>query len=417
MTRLDVFGAAQWRPAAWILVLALLLRVWSIIHWGNDDYHHVDPSEYLSLAYHLKAKHSFSFGELHPWGSSGRWNFASGDLRPTAARAPLYPTLIASLWWANDPPIFAIRLLQALLGAFTAVLIYLTAYPVFGKTVGAAAGLLVAITPILCMLTAQIMTETLFTFLLTLGIWLWGRSNYFPAGVILGFSALTRPILLPLIVLLIVLASCWRTQRRAFLLIASGTILVISPWTLRNFLVLHRFVPIATHGWYSTLLVATIPVPYGSGNPWVTVYGPEFSAHGFVKPDQDEMDAERSTMLTAAVERIRHDPLHWAWNRIKEYPRLFMDSGTYLFGLLPVSNRVVKTAMALMCFGSVLLAAWGVSLKSWAEIPHLVLFPALFLVMQLPAYGDVRLLSPVIPVISIFAAAGIWSLWTAKRLQ
>ncbi len=107
--------------------------------------------------------------------------------------------LIAVLWWTDSPPILAILLVQSLLGAATVALVYLIARDRFSRAVAVVASLGMALAPMTGYFTAVILTETLFTFLLTLAIFSWGREKRVLAGVAFGLAALTRPGLLPFI--------------------------------------------------------------------------------------------------------------------------------------------------------------------------------------------------------------------------
>ena len=69
------------------------------------------------------------------------------------------------------------------------------------------AGIGMALAPMTGRFTAVILTETLFTFLLTLGIFWWSRKHYALTGVTFGFGMLTRVTLLPFVLLLPLLTS------------------------------------------------------------------------------------------------------------------------------------------------------------------------------------------------------------------
>src|ERR1051326_5662950 len=95
-----------------ILVLAFTVRVVAAGLWTGIDVDRYDPSEYLALGHNIRFHGTFSFGSPHPWGADGRLN-SPGPFVPTAARAPLYPLVIAGLWWQQAPPLRGIRVLQA----------------------------------------------------------------------------------------------------------------------------------------------------------------------------------------------------------------------------------------------------------------------------------------------------------------
>jgi 4-amino-4-deoxy-L-arabinose transferase-like glycosyltransferase len=84
------------------------------------------------------------------------------------------------------------------------------------------------------------------------------------AGVVFGAAALTKTqaVLMPAVLALPLLACGIRRWLRTVLLTGVVMLAVILPWTLRNYLVLHAFVPISTNGGY-TLLTGNNPSAEG----------------------------------------------------------------------------------------------------------------------------------------------------------
>ena len=185
----------------WLVAFALRL----IFIVSQDVAIGIDGSEYFALAQNLRWHDVFSYGAPHKWGDYGILGSA-GPFLPTAARAPFYPAMIALLWWHDAPPFFAIRIVQAILGAFTAVFTYLMARRLFDDRAALLAGLAVALGPYNAILTAAFISDTLFCFLLAGGLWAWGRRNFVVAGLLLGAATLTRAILLPILLFIGVLA-------------------------------------------------------------------------------------------------------------------------------------------------------------------------------------------------------------------
>ena len=73
-----------------------------------------------------------------------------------------------------------------------------------------------------------------------------------------------RAGLLPFLIVLPFLA--FKRAWRSTLVVSASALAVVAPWTLRNAVETHRFVPIATAGWGSNLFQGTLDTP--SGNPW-----------------------------------------------------------------------------------------------------------------------------------------------------
>ncbi|HYE66487.1 MAG TPA: glycosyltransferase family 39 protein, partial [Pyrinomonadaceae bacterium] len=237
-----------------LTVIAFAVRL-AWLRWGA--WNAVDALDYLAIARNIAFHHVFSL------------ETGAGPLLPTAHRPPLYPALIAALWWGDAAPVGAVLWLQAGLGAATVALVYLIARDPFNRIVAliACAGMILA--PMTCLFSAAVLTETLFTFLLTLGIFLWGRERFLQAGIVFGLSLLTRPTLLPFLIALAALALLpqWRTHRRAYVTMLLIACAVSSVWVARNAIIFGRFIPIAASGWGTNLLAGTIETDTG-GRVW-----------------------------------------------------------------------------------------------------------------------------------------------------
>src|SRR5215213_8410505 len=164
-----------------------------------------DSPAYLVIAKNIAFHHSFSL--------------TTGI--PTASRPPLYPFLIAAFWWTDNVPITAVILVQIICGAATAVLVYLITKDRFSQRVALLAALGATLAPMTVHYTAVILTEPVFTFLIVLGFFLWGRNHGVAAGLAFGLAALTRTIVIPFLGCLVLLTFLppWRHNRRLYLLV------------------------------------------------------------------------------------------------------------------------------------------------------------------------------------------------------
>lgn len=202
-----------------------------------------------------------------------------------------------------DPTFLAVRVLQAFLAAGTAGLLALWAGRSLSPEAGLLAGLLFALHRNLIYYSGRFYSETLFLFLLLAAFVAYdeharsGRTRTLVLGsVLLGLSVLTRPVSLPLLGILPVWwlalrwpGRQWPAWRRLFTNAAVAgavTVLTIVPWTLRNWAVMHQFVPIDTNGGLNFYL-AHNPLANGtwvdlSGDPIIAMQNrPEVSSEGF----------------------------------------------------------------------------------------------------------------------------------------
>jgi len=390
-----------------IFILAFVVRsiyaLWGL-WWAGDS-----PA-YLALARNIAFHHSFSL--------------ITGI--PTATRPPLYPFLIAALWWRDGAPVAAVVLLQAICGAATVVLVYLIAKDFFSQRVALLAALGATFAPMTVHYTAVILTEPVFTFLVTLGFFLWGRNRGLPAGLAFGLAALTRTIVIPFLGCLVLLAFLppWRHKRRLHLIICVSAIAVASVWIVRNAVVFRKFILIQATGYGVNLFAGTVERQLYGDDVWTKVLqelGPNEVA------PQDEADRDRQYLIRA-VERIEADPPQYLRARLKQYPRFFLDSGDYLLGSSNITfNEALQDRRALVVLlklsfmlGNIavfLLAIYGMFLerRRFVSLTHIILFPIFLCLIHLPMWIEGRYSLPMMPLVLILTARGIEGLLSMTR--
>jgi 4-amino-4-deoxy-L-arabinose transferase-like glycosyltransferase len=367
-----------------------------------------DGLVYLTAARNLAFHHIFS----HSQGTTA--------IVPTVSHPPLYPALIALLWRTEAAPLAAVALLQVVLSAATVALLYLIARDRFGHAVAVVAAASMAFAPMTSHYTTLILTETTFTFLLTLGTFWWGRERALLGGIAFGLAALTRTTMLPflLLLLLVPLLPRWREQRRTLMSIALVGLALASIWTVRNWMVAGRFVPVAT-GSGQNLLFGTVETSltgglYWTGSRWTTQQQeiPAFQMdEALPEALRDRARARR------AVERITADPLGWLLIRAKQYPKFFLDTGPYVLDpdnnpaveaprpspLLSLPVKVIFIAGNLLVFA---LAALGLILERarFVSLAHITLFPLYLSAIHLPMWIEPRYSLPMMPMVAVLAA-------------
>jgi len=202
-----------------------------------------DAAQYDRIGYNVAAGHGFSQSENAPY-------------LPSMHREPAYPLFLAIIYKTfGHNPAFAI-FVQILLHAVTAVIAYLIARHIFSEKSAFLSGVMVAVFPTLANTASCIVSETLFTFELCLGVLLLLRAierrtvSYFVMCVVVfGLLALTKMIalLLPFVILAVVLlfrllkgleikrliACCI-----CFIAVYTG---VVSVWPIRNKIVFDTF--------------------------------------------------------------------------------------------------------------------------------------------------------------------------------
>ncbi len=240
-----------------------------------------DAGSYLTLASEVARTGDYATGDRPGSG-------AGGSRGPTAYFAPGYPYLLAAvdLLDGHDTrrgrAIYPARLTQAVLGTVTVGLVGLVALEAFGSAVALAALAIAAFYPVLIELSGALVAENLMTALVLAAVWATLRARragsrraawIAAAGVCTGLATLTHEnaalIAIPLAL------AVWTTRPRASLralaapalLIATAAVM-IAPWTIRNAIVLHRFIPVSDEtgitlvGTYNRASAADPRLPY-----------------------------------------------------------------------------------------------------------------------------------------------------------
>jgi 4-amino-4-deoxy-L-arabinose transferase-like glycosyltransferase len=233
-----------------VVLLGFALRVNSALH-PLDVRPGSDPAVYASVAEQIYEHHRFAIpGAVSPY-----------DWSPGA------PMLYAGIYYATGGvhPL-AVRLVVALLGALTLVLVYLIGRRLAGALAGLVAAGLLAVYPVQIYFAGKFMSEPLATLTLAGAVlsFMWaaeaGRSRWAWAlpGVLLGLTAFARPEYLAFVVVFALIA-LWRRGLAAAAILAVAFALPILPWTVHVSSVEGRFVPITTGGGKALFIGTYLP--------------------------------------------------------------------------------------------------------------------------------------------------------------
>jgi 4-amino-4-deoxy-L-arabinose transferase-like glycosyltransferase len=181
--------------------------------------------------------------------------YISFDGQPTARWPPAFPFLLSLVYRVAGAKPGAGEAMNALLGAMTVPLLYLVALRSFGRPAAKVAGVALALFPGQILMAEGILAETLYTFVLvgvlallvTLPDRRWAAAAL---GVAVGVAALTRGEGLAL--LLVPPLVWWGTLPRRELALRTGamlaaTLVVVTPWVIRNAVEVDSFVGISTN--------------------------------------------------------------------------------------------------------------------------------------------------------------------------
>jgi len=436
----------------WVLaffLLALVLRVGWVAAANPDP---MDGRFDDTLFYDASAK-ALAEGK-------GYINF----LDTPTARWPIgYSGLVASLYVVFGENLLAPKALNVFLGAATVLLVYALGARLFDRRVGLVAAALLALFPGQIFFSTLVMTEVFFAALLTLVVLLvvvWtlppkadppGRARTGPRlgaavlppsaeddkqpaaykllllGLLLGYGAITRGegSVVVLVVLLIwwLARSGWRPflRRSGFLL--AGVVLVMAPWTIRNFRVFHSPVFVST-AVGSALWQGNRAEAYTAGD---TGFDSKFYEEYADVPYPRKEVEMNSAAMREAVEFIVHNPRKETGLLFTKLYYLYREDAIGLFWIegsggqpsIPDSLEAKLDTVANAYYFVVL--GWAVlTVPFWFSFRDRSRFLLPLMILVLTATHLIFAPNPryhfaFIPILCILAAQGVVVLW--RRLS
>ncbi len=328
---------------------------------------------------------------------------------------PLYGILIALCQVTFGPSLWPVKCVQLLIDSITVVFLFLILRKVFDVATGALGAVILALYPFSVYLAISIASEPLVTCLLAGFVLLavsavqQQRIGYFAAaGIVLGLATLTRATtqFLPLFVLP-VLVFLRQRERQLLKCAAFGFLflLTILPWTIRNYVVLNDFIPVATGGGVVVLM--------GSQESYLTIPGkPAMYANHPPKAGGKPSEVDRHWRNAGLAEHLKHlerDPLAFIRFNAMKFLRLWYatESG---------DNHIRTLAPNLPIY---ILACVGV-LRVLKKRQRLALIPlsviGYYVVLHWASLPLFRYMIPVMPYVIGLAAfamvelAGQWGL-------
>ncbi len=397
----------------------------------------------------LKAAPFFPFrigdGETyHAWARE----IAAGDWigHGVFYQAPLYPYFLGSIYSLFGDDVMTVRKCQAFIGAFSCLLIANAAWNLFSKRTGIVAGFMLAFYAPAIYFDGLIQKSVLDLFFLCLALWLMSLVGIRPSrwqmlwlGMTLGMLILTRENALILVPVLLIWIAFYRIesqgrwwaelQRRSFasFVFALGLAIVLLPVAVRNKVVGGEF-HLTTSQLGTNFFIGNNPKADG-------LYRPLRFGRGHARYERnDATEIAEAAMgreltpgevsdyyLNQSRDYILSQPGHWlrllswkfalTWNAVEITDS--EDQYTYAEWSLPL-----RVSGSLCHFGVLvplaLLGVWS----TWSQRHNLWIFYLMVLAFMIGVVGFfvfARYRFPLVPVLILFAAAGVTDWWWYRR--
>jgi 4-amino-4-deoxy-L-arabinose transferase-like glycosyltransferase len=371
-------------------------------------------------------------------------NYATSALTahggPTAIRPPLFTAALAAVYkvvgvnpaktrWR------AARLIEAVFGTVAVLLICLIGIRLLGPVAGLLAGAIAAVYPPLILIGTSLLSESLFIPLLLGAVWaaLMHRDSVhrlrWPllSGALLGLSALTRGNGIAVLIALGFLVWdarggwSWRALRAPLAMVAA-TAVVLVPWTIRNYDVFGRLVPVTTEFGY-TVAGTYNPLAQGRHDYPALWIPPLVDMVPYFRQRPGANEAQVSgKMLSDGLSYISDHPGSLLRTAYWTFLRLFNFQGpgfehyaapfeAYPPALAEISVFAFWVVLALAIAGAFTHAVRAVPKAVWG-------CAAVILLSCLLLEGSTRYRSPADPFFVLAAAPAVlagWRRWRARR--
>lgn len=368
-------------------------------------------------------------------------------------RAPLYPYLLGAMLALFKGSVFAARIGQATYGAATPVVLFFLSRRLLPRGGALAAALLACAYPFLIYFDNELLIVSLIVLLDLLMLLALVRADESPtwtrwlvAGVLMGLSAIARPNVLVFVPIVLVWA-WWRERSRIrspatggrvahlvsstpartaalrFACFAIGVAIVVSPVTIRNSILGHDFVPIASQGGINFYIgnnehadgISALLPELGIG--WQTDEASRFA-------ERKEGRALRPSEVSGywyrrgwnfilghpgAAARLGFKKLVLFWDRFE----LANNKDIYYFARMSPVYRALRWLSFGVIAPLALLGMWVSRRKPVAAL--LIGFVLSYMGTVIAFFINARYRLPVVPCLILFAVAG--AAWLGERFR
>ncbi|HET7417276.1 MAG TPA: glycosyltransferase family 39 protein [Solirubrobacterales bacterium] len=384
-------------------------------------------------------------------------SFGGPEFRDSSDWSPGAPFLYAAAFYATGGPREGTaRIVEALLGVATILVVFALGWRLGGRAYGRWVGLFaafgVAIYPPFIHTTGELMSEppAMLTLPAAVLAFLWASErdrtwSWLVPGLLLGLTAMFRPEYLFVGAAFVVLAAVrewrrreWRLGLGAAAVLLVALLLPIIPWTIRNVVVLDRVVPISTGGGKALYVGTYLPADgeyqrvkailaqrylgrdLEPGSPALDAVNPTKLFDEVAKEVQKEHpDLTRDEALGKAGKEnldkyLGEDPGGYLAMTLRKVGRMWSSGVGEAMSSTP--GRVVQVLLVLLGFvGFVLLGLW----RRWWEL--LVLATPIALVtlvgaasLAAPRRNEV-LMTLVFPLAGLALSSGLAAIFSGRQ--
>jgi 4-amino-4-deoxy-L-arabinose transferase-like glycosyltransferase len=406
-----------------VFIFALIIRLIPVLLGRNLGIGLDDMFQYDMLARSIVAGEGYRWyaqDDLYLVQNYIPFDLTTVDYDPrgvvTSFRPPLYPAFLAILYFFSGitaERFFTARVVQVFLNAFLVPMTYFAARHVFPNHLRAAkwSSWAIALYPIMVIYPLSLATENLFFVLVmafTLSLYKASADGklrwFFLSGLLIGLSALTRSVILPISILAALWAWIALKNRKGAVTLLLTALLVCLPWIARNSMLHGRLVGIESSLGYN-LYVGYHPESTGTFQYGISL--------DLIPMLDDGLRDQIGT--TKAIEFIKNDPsriIPLAVLRAGHFFGLERRALTYFysnnfFGYIPAPALLGASILLLLPFAVLMSSSvYGLVLADWRrnEVILLGLILVAYILPHILLLAEDRFHLTIVPFLAILAA-------------
>ena len=343
-------------------------------------------NEVAAIAHSLVLHHSFA-------------GVYRGYAGPTAWIAPVYPSIVAVVFWLlgidSQTSAAVLLLLNAIFSSLAAVAVYELGRKHLTERVGLIAAWAWIISPLVAVMTFLLWDTCLSALMLCLGFLVLLRSKsirqWASAGALWGLSALVSPVLLaPLPAILGF--KLWKSEMhlKSFLVFCLTMACVLLPWSIRNRRELH----------------ATFPV---RSNVWAEIY---FGNVSFDLHPAHGSGVYQQVGEARFVQRLRGEAIQYIATHRAQFIWMTLQR-TLRFWLVPFHFLPLTATLALGCWLGGVFLVRDIRLRAIPFVAVPIFYPIIYSMTHIEA----RYRHPMEPIAYLLAAYAICTIGERWRVQ
>ncbi len=331
---------------------------------------------------------------------------------------PLYPFFLFCIYRVFGISYSLARIIQAVLGALTCIVIYFLGKEMFNKRVGLISATVSLFYYSFIQLSGYLSSETLYTLLLLTALFFFLRFYrssswvYLVGGnFFLGLSILCRDLallLIPIILLWLSLSFQISLKEKGKQILLSLLILslILGPWIYRNFRIFHSFVLISVGAGHQLYLGNSPHTTGGTGGHW---------RHGI----DDQFPSDIQDLWSLETDRLlQKKALQFILTHPQRFFQLFLKKMVNMWRpFYAESNLISKIVMSFSYLPVMGLGIWGIfhSLKRDRKLFLLPLVLLIFTISHGIGVSTIRYRYPLMPIFVIYASFTLSWIWDLLR--